>query len=185
IPVWEPGRTIDLLRDIEEWNLVGRTGGRLAAPGMGKPIADVLQSRGGAQFAWTREYLVNNIRCGLTSSTMDDSSDEYRRSIVLLSLYDRIAPIRSTPQFQRSELLRRDARWLDMSDVVAAGGLAIFAVARDVPLPAPLLVEGETPEGRGDIIYQAVLPIERPISIDTESEEESGEGSAAGPSDAE
>ncbi len=185
IPVWEPGRTIDLQRDIEEWNLVGRTGDRQAVPGMGKPIADLLQSRGGAQFAWTQEYLFNNIRSGLTSSTMDDSSDEYRRSIVLLSLYDRIAPIRSTPQFQRSELLRRDARWLDMSDVVAAGGLAIFAVARDVPLPAPLLVEGETPEGRGDIIYQAVLPIERPISIDTESEEESGEGSAAGPSDAE
>src|SRR5690606_17388014 len=67
IPVWEPGRTIDLQRDIEEWNLVGRTGDRQAVPGMGKPIADLLQSRGGAQFAWTQEYLFNNIRSGLTS----------------------------------------------------------------------------------------------------------------------
>lgn len=163
IPSWESGQTIDLQADFPQWHVVGRQLQRMAVPGQGQPIADLLQSRSGAPLGWTAEYLFDGMTASFSNYTLDDSGDGYRRSMVLLSLYDRLIPTRADERRGRSEILRRDARELDMSNVVAAGQLAIVAVAQSVPLPMPLHVEGEAVAGEGDIIYQAVVPIDRSV----------------------
>lgn len=179
IPAWEPGQTIDLQKDIEQWNFVGRGEQRMAVPGQNRPIADILQSPSGAPLAWTAEYLYDGMSGSFTNFTLDDSGEGYRRSVVLLSLYDRLTPPQAAQNRGRSEILRRDARGMDMSNVVSAGQLAIFAVAARAPLPIPMHVEGEAMNGEGDIIVQVVVPIDRSelaatTTQPTEAEDERG-----------
>jgi hypothetical protein len=93
--------------------------------------------------------------------TFDDSNSAFRRSLIMLSLFDRLAPIRNDrPTPTRVELFRRGGRSMDLSDSLAAGSLLIFAESQG-PLPMPLNVEGEPVKGDGLIFYQFVLPLDR------------------------
>jgi hypothetical protein len=83
----------------------------------------------------------------------------------VLSFFDRFGPIyRMQGDGSRTELLRRGARHFDLSQVVAAGELAIAAMAAETPLPAPFYVQGDAVPGTGVTYFQAALPIERAAS---------------------
>src|SRR5690606_28786330 len=106
---------------------------------------------------WT-EYFYGRLRNSV--ARFDDSSHHY--TLPVLSFFDRFSPMQRTPErTSRVDLLRRGARGMDLSPVVAAGDLAIAGIADQTPLPIPLLVQGDTVEGTGVTFYQAVLPIDR------------------------
>src|SRR5205085_2752017 len=106
---------------------------------------------------WYRKYRGNNY---LNEIQADDSNESFRRSFPMLSLFDRLPPVKSGQQADRFEIRRRGARRFDVSHAVGAGALIVLAQAT-TPLPVPLTVEGDKPEGTGTTFYQYVLPIDR------------------------
>ena len=79
----------------------------------------------------------------------------------MLSLFDRLPPVRSSQgASDRFEIRRRGARHFDVSHAIGAGSLVVIAQAT-TPLPVPLTVEGDKPEGIGTTFYQYVLPLDR------------------------
>jgi hypothetical protein len=92
---------------------------------------------------------------------VDDSNKLVRTSVVVMTLFDRIPPVKNDPatRYSRPELLRRGGREMDMSQLVAAGNLVILAEVDNAPLPFPLDVEGERMKGEGRVFYQATLPM--------------------------
>jgi hypothetical protein len=98
-------------------------------------------------------------RAGVTG---EGSLDDLHDSFAILSLFDRLKPIRnqSPDNPDRCEILRRGARHLDRSAAIAAGGLLILARSSG-DMPIPLEVEGEKITGDGPIYYQFVLPLDR------------------------
>jgi hypothetical protein len=85
----------------------------------------------------------------------------------MLSVYDRIPlQVRADRLFGqtmgggRTDILRRGARMLDMSQAIAAGSMVILAEAPG-PLPIPMTVSGETVGGEGLNFYQFVIPVDR------------------------
>lgn len=158
VPAWNAGQTIDF--QSLTWHAIGTANEREAMPRSNRAIADRMQRHFGAHDRWLTEYLL--VPSWRSVHEWDDSGQLYSHSLPVLSLYNRIAPVPNPrQQLGRYEILRRNARHLDMSHIVAAGDLAIFAVAAGVPLPLPFTVEGEAVESRGDILYQAVLPLDR------------------------
>ncbi len=154
LPQWQKGQTIDLQQ--VQWHALGAGGGLLALPRQNKAIRDRLDRDGVADF-WT-EYFYGRLRNSV--ARFDDSSHHY--TLPVLSFFDRFSPMQRTPErTSRVDLLRRGARGMDLSPVVAAGDLAIAGIADQTPLPIPLLVQGDTVEGTGVTFYQAVLPIDR------------------------
>jgi hypothetical protein len=84
------------------------------------------------------------------------------RSFVLLSLFERMPPVKYTSEYKsRFEIMRRGARKHDLSHCMAAGGLVVVAQADESPLPFPLEVQGEAVAGVGTTFYQAVVPLKR------------------------
>ena len=93
--------------------------------------------------------------------TYDDSDDAFRKSLVMLSLFDRLAPVKNDNprQVSRVDLLRHSGRIFDISQAVSAGSLVVLAEAEG-PIPIPLYVEGERVTGDGTNLYQFVLPLD-------------------------
>src|SRR5262249_48988069 len=90
----------------------------------------------------------------MTDTRFDDSGEQTRSSIPILSFFSRLEPI-ANPQRQnpnRFEFLRRGGRRLDVSNAIAAGALVVLAEADNVPIPFPLEVEGERIQGTGTTI---------------------------------
>ncbi len=97
---------------------------------------------------------------------MDAVYSDGNRAAVLLSIFDRLAPVaeekREEAQTTRFELLRRAGRQIDASGVISAGALLILArSADDAPLPLPLRVGGSKVGGEGVVYYQFIVPLER------------------------
>jgi hypothetical protein len=92
----------------------------------------------------------------------DDWNLDPRRSFPVLSFFERLPPVRNTDlsRNDRTELLRRRARELDVSPALAAGALVVLAEA-DGPLPFPFEVEGDAVGGTGVTLYQFLLPLDR------------------------
>ena len=120
-----------------------------------------------------------------SSSAMQDGTavdpEKIRLNLVVLSLFDRLKPERSDPQRTRADLLRREGRDLDLSPALAAGRVLILAESRDVPLPFPLEVEGDTVAGEGSVYYQFVLPADR---TKKDAEDAAGDAEGVKPDDA-
>jgi hypothetical protein len=102
---------------------------------------------------------------GFAQTVHNDFNQPVMRSWPMLSLFDRLPPMRNSTQpgqGARVELLRRGARHLDVSAAVAAGQLVVLAESEaNAPLPIPLEVEGDAVTGRGRVFYQFVLPLDR------------------------
>jgi hypothetical protein len=164
IPTWEDGVTLNLQQaynvasdggNVPEINQDrrgdGRFRGRLDAYSVG----------------WYEYWLGPNVRdihSGVISDSFDDSGSTNPKSLIMMSLFDRLPPMKNPDmnrgQANRSELLRRGGRMLDMSGALVAGAMVVLATA-DGPIPIPMTVEDEPVEGTGTIFYQFVLPLDR------------------------
>jgi len=160
VPSWDVGVTIDLNR---EYNLLDDGSRVPLVPDAAKP-EEGGKVRGNIALDWSR-YWLDPMR-GTTligDGKRDDFSDKVRRSLPMMSLFDRLPPVRNTAgKTDRFELLRRGGRHLDLSGALAAGALVVLAEA-DAPtkLPFPLEVQGDPVDGTGAIFYQTVLPLDR------------------------
>ncbi|HZL34000.1 MAG TPA: hypothetical protein VFC78_01740 [Tepidisphaeraceae bacterium] len=93
-----------------------------------------------------------------------DYTQTVPRGFPILSLFDRIGPGHNTNEsFSRVNFIRRGGRCANMSPAVAAGKMVVLAQSDDDlrPLPYPLTVEGSRVEGKGRVLYQFALPIDR------------------------
>jgi hypothetical protein len=167
LPDWEDGVTLDLNR---EFNRAGEEGrptpfvGRGSAPGQGRKL------RGKIDQQWA-EYWQEPLRAKMMETKYDDWSTDPRRSLPVLSFFERLPPVRNTDSSRndRTELLRRRARELDVSGALAAGALVVLGEA-DGPLPFPFEVEGDPVGGTGVTLYQFLLPLDR-SKLDAKMEE--------------
>lgn len=165
---WDPGVTLDLERDFAR-----SEDGTRDLP-MTFAIADVggaLRLKGRLDRDWM-PYWTDNLTGGANyEATYDDSSRPMRKSLPMMSFFDRMPPMRNlgrAPQrTTRLELLRRGGRWLDMSAAVAAGQLVVIAEANG-PLPIPMEVEGDRVTGDGLILYQFALPLDHSVDLNKE-----------------
>lgn len=156
VPVWKKDETLDLLRTYAGAELlIGDEKFDKLMKGTSGVITGFLQDQWGPN-------LLRHVKSVTTSEgIVDDSRAPVRASFVLMSLYDRIPPMKSdrNQAYTRSELLRRGARELDMSQLLAAGNLVIIAETDDAPLPYPMEVAGDRMQGQGRVLYQATLPL--------------------------
>ena len=98
---------------------------------------------------------------GYGDAIVEDTSS----SFVLVSLFDRLMPLRNEQldSPNRVELIRRGAHHLDRSASVASGALVILARSpANIAMPVPLEVEGDKVTGDGPVYYQFVLPLDSP-----------------------
>ncbi|MCS7032394.1 MAG: hypothetical protein NZ561_00185, partial [Phycisphaerae bacterium] len=163
LPEWKSGVTIELRQECFRGTESAATpwvGVRPAdVPGQGKVLMGRLSDH------WAGLWQ-SDLRRGIQLDTViwTDSASRIPRAVPLLSLFDRLPPVRGSALGNRNELFRRGARWMDLSAALAAGGLVVVAEAVDVPLPVGLQVNGEPVEGSGRIVYQFVLPAKRKAS---------------------
>jgi hypothetical protein len=169
VPSWEPGVTLDLNR---EFNRAGEDGKmtpfvNAVGPEQGR------RTRGHIQRDWS-VYWYPRLRPRMMEDKFNDWNEQgARRSFPMLSLFDRLPPMRNdTEKNDRVELLRRHgARSLDVSHALAAGALVVLAEAGG-PLPFPLEVEGDRVAGDGTTLYQFLLPLDRSKLTASETDEE-------------
>jgi hypothetical protein len=102
------------------------------------------------------------------TSRYDSSYSNRDRAAVLMSLFDRIKPVRSDQAARgsvsgRFELLRRAGRHWDVSPALSAGHAVVLARSRTdkAPLPFGLEVQRQQIAGEGVVYYQFIVPIER------------------------
>jgi hypothetical protein len=100
---------------------------------------------------------------GFSDESWNDRDGSARRSFPMLSIFDRLPPVRNFQSSgDRVDLLRRGGRQFDVSAAISAGQLVIIAEAEgDQPLPFPLDVNNKRVEGKGLVFYQFILPLER------------------------
>lgn len=165
IPSWAQGVTLDLRREFNK-TADGRT---TLAPGFDPARPDISDRVRGKLSADWKDYFYKSVRGpGQFSEDFNDSSARGRRVVLpALSFFDRLPLQISRDQSfgqavrgSRSDLLRRGARMLDLSQVIAAGNMVILAEASG-PLPMPLFVAGEQVSGSGLNLYQFVIPLDR------------------------
>jgi hypothetical protein len=156
VPVWKKDETLDLLKTYAgAEQLIGDE----RFDKIVKGTAGVMTGRLDTQ--WT-PYLHRSIRAASNADgIVDDSGKLVPLSVVVMSLFDRIPPMKNDKNisYTRPELLRRGGRELDMSHLVAAGNLVILAEVDNTPLPFPMDVEGDRMKGEGRSYYQATLPL--------------------------
>ncbi len=156
LPQWKQGQRIDLKKVT--WYPLDTDASTQALPRQGRAIRQPL-NRDGLEDYWSA-YFFNRLRT--SGPHFEDDSSAY--TLALLSFFDRFGPMsmRTTgPSAIRFDLLRRGARDLDLSQLVAAGRLAICALADDPSLPMPFYVQGKTVAGRGTTFYQGSIAIEQ------------------------
>lgn len=123
---------------------------------------EVVPGEGWAAFWYSKSY----VGSGFGLDAMNDAGDGYVASLPLCSLFERVPPMRNRRkdgggwEEDRRQILRIGERWMDVSPAVAAGNLVVLAQAQG-ELPVPLEVEGEKVNGRGTILYQFILPMNR------------------------
>lgn len=160
IPIWRNGEHLDTNKI--QWHFLGSEGNLNALPGSGKAIADVLCTPTGQEAGWTRLSWYRSLRTR-SNWNLATAMSLPAESYLALCLFDRLPPIRNerVGDFSRSEIGRRGARHVDMSPVISAGQLAIFARTESQPLPYPLKVNGTAVAGEGTILYQTVITLDR------------------------
>ncbi|HEX8524524.1 MAG TPA: hypothetical protein VF669_19875 [Tepidisphaeraceae bacterium] len=174
LPKWEKDRQIDLQKEFFEERIkgVGHPGEQgFASPEDKIKLQSPLTGRPGqAEFGWTRYFYAGGMKAssGLNEERWSDRDGYPRRSFPMLSLFDRLTPMKNFPggPQDRTDLLRRGGREFDVSGAVCAGSLVVLAEADgEQPLPFPLEVNGKPVQGRGAVFYQFVLPLERSRNV--------------------
>lgn len=158
----EPGMTIDLTRDFQSREDGQRMGFQFEVPEMNS----AQKIRGRVHLSWL-SFWTDNLGSGIGETTFDDSARPLRKSLPMMSFFDRLPPMKNEQRQARAtrmELRRRGGRWLDMSAAVASGQLVVIAEALG-PLPIPMEVEGDKVTGEGLILYQAALPLDRSANL--------------------
>ena len=156
VPTWKKDETLDLLRThaAADWILGD------------EKFDKVIRGTAGVTTGFLDDLwgpnLLRSIRGPNNSDGMvDDSTRPVQASVVVLTFFDRIPPMKNerAPSYTRAELLRRGARNLDMSHLLAAGNLVMLGEVDTAPLPFPMDVEGDRMKGEGRVYYQATLPL--------------------------
>jgi hypothetical protein len=160
LPLWQADESLELAEVM----------GRLDPSGTRYPIVpdfnntpdDRRLARGRIGANWTRYWYEKLRQTSFGETAFIDDTGRSPVAPVLLSIFDRLPPMRSNADRRdRVELLRRGARGWDASAAVSAGALLIVAETDDHPIPLPLRVEGEPVPGSGRMIWQFVIPIDR------------------------
>jgi hypothetical protein len=157
VPKLNKGGTIDL---AQEWK-----GSTFLPPDTGSVERTNKSMRGiigqaGRELQWDGYWL--NLLRSASSGLSDNQYMDLSKSFVMLSLFERLPPAKVTTEHKnRFELLRRGARKLDMSHLMAAGAMVVVAEADDTPLPFPMEVQGSPAAGTGTTFYQAAIPLKR------------------------
>lgn len=172
VPSWENGATLDLRQAFN-----GSADQRV--PMVNEQVTpDNRRVRGKLIGDWDRFWFSKgDFRGGLANDQYDDSGAPVPKSLPIMSLFERLQPVKSEVRLQRIDLLRRGGRTLDISGALAAGGLVVLAEA-DGPLPIPMEVEGDPVTGAGRILYQFVLPLDRsglPVETDDSTTQPAGD----------
>lgn len=156
LPLWPVGASLELGQafrmtsqsDVYE---IGNGQGRYGLPGQNKKL------QGSLTTSWLRYWYsrLSGVDPLWTESGL------VQRAFPMLSIYDRLKPPANTKDSgRRFELLRRGARHLDLSHIVAAGDLLVLAETGG-PLPFPMEVEGDPLGGTGTTYYQFVVLVDR------------------------
>jgi len=158
IPEWKKDQTIDLYDEFNHFAGLIYPSSDTSAKNRKGPIDNWAMY-------WARNFGTGSMFSSQNDSRADDFDSSDRKSFAVMSLIDRIPPDKNEGEgdHQRIEYLRRGGHDLNMAAAVAAGQLVILAESKDhdLPLPFPLLVEGDKVAGEGVILYQFVLPLDR------------------------
>ena len=166
LPRWPAGVSLDLSRERQALGVSALVGGTDSGSVPGNNRALFGQIGTDWLDYWQRD-LRGLLQMG--EAQWDDPPGRAPRALPMLSFFDRLPPVRAplTGAGTRFELLRRGARWMDLSPALAAG--AVVVVAHGVepggtpsPLPLGLKVEGDDVPGVGTTVYQFVVPTVRP-----------------------
>lgn len=157
LPKWAPGTTVDLNREFKLAALLQDDREPRAVPGLGKTVRGRIGRI--SPLDWDR-YWYSGLRAENSELAYADRGNEPPKAFVMLSLFDRLPTPRNRPEKARFELLRRGARRLDLSGVIAAGGMVVLGETAS-GLPFPFLVDGDKVEGDGAVYHQAVVPVDR------------------------
>jgi hypothetical protein len=154
VPVWKKDEALDLLKTYAAAELMF---GEQQFDKIVKGTAGL--TKGLLENSWGPNLL--RMMRGNADGMLDDSKQTVRLSVVVLSLFDRIPPMKNDRglSYSRSELLRRGGRDMDMSHLLAAGNLVMVGEVDSAPLPFPMDVEGDRMKGEGRVFYQATLPL--------------------------
>lgn len=180
LPEWQDGAQLKL----EDVTTIGRNGklkllladtgkgdGSVYAPENGDSVYGLI-GQVGRPAEWAR-WLRNPIRAnvGGGENTLDDAGNAVPRGYMLLSLFDRLPFLANTDKsanaesYTRAEMLRVNARFVDISAAVSAGRLVVLAQSDNSPMPLPMAVDGDTIPGSGVTLYQFVLPLDRKYDL--------------------
>jgi hypothetical protein len=160
IPEWATGVTLDLASDLRfEADKDGKAHPiqQIAADGANPDTGH--KCRGTIQNQW-EPYWLRSVAGNMAS----DATMALGRSLIVLSLFDRLAPTQKLEEnSDRLELVRRGARRLDCSAALAAGSMVIVA-GEDITGPStlalPLEVNGDRVGGSGTRLYQFIVPMD-------------------------
>ena len=160
IPEWAPGVTLDLATDLRfEADKDGKARPILTVASDGVNPDNGHKCRGTIQQNW-EAYWVKN----LAESVAGEGTMNVHRSLIVLSLFDRLMPNQRQDEHSgRVEMLRRGARRLDCSAALAAGSMVIVAgddMTGPSALPIPLEVNGDRVTGNGLTLYQFIVPMD-------------------------
>jgi hypothetical protein len=172
MPTWKNGETKDLGYEwVNSFGLPSGTVGEknVATPGGGNlyAISGFIVGYTGLGASDWAMFWYSGLHASTMNDQFNDARSEYVRAFPMLSLFQRVAPAQNVTGTDRVEVLRRNAREFDVSDLVAAGQLVILATAGapgaidHSPLPYPLDAEGDRMLGSGTTFYQFAMPLDR------------------------
>lgn len=162
LKAWKSGATIDAAAEWAAAKPIGRDAGE------GDPTnADRVRGFVDPTFSpnagdhWG-DFWFGGLGRSFGSELFDDRDGGYLRSFPLMSLIDRVGPYRRPGKDEgaRPEPIRRGVRDFDVSQVVAAGRLAILAQSPG-PVAMPMDVNDDRMAGEGVTFYQVSLPLKR------------------------
>jgi hypothetical protein len=159
---WEPGVSLDLGKCFVDQ--AGKQEMPLNTLSKNTPKTEGVTHAVGRMRDWQEEFWNAQLRDKGTN-VGDGLVNDVGQAFVMLSLFDRLQPLRVEGNDARFEILRRGARRLDRSTAIATGSMVVIAQAA-ADLPVPLEVDGNKITGGGNVYYQFVLPIDRQTLAD-------------------
>jgi hypothetical protein len=156
LPGWKKGQSIDLNREFKATFIDPQQ--RM----LSGPCRDML---GLWEEFWQSVGGLRRGRMGLGGFNLDE---QVRHSFVMMSLFGRLVPPKNKSlgngryEQDRYELMRRGARFMDLSQVLSSGSLLVLAQTanRNGPLPFPIEVQGIAVQGQGTTLFQLVIPMD-------------------------
>lgn len=159
IPRWPSGSTLDLNHEWSSSKIITDPDHSLGPKSADPNDRDLTSIHGDIAGQW-EEYWT---RGWSEDRTIADFDAWAPRVFPMLSLFDRIHPTPAVSEnVHHFDLVRRDDD-LNMSAALSAGKLVVLAQSMDdlQPLPMPLQVNGYNVSGKGRVLYQFAIPVDR------------------------